>query len=287
MYNFSINFSIENMLGEFPKSGTVRLMLKVILAVLVFGIIGGFVFFNYNFGGSKTKSIDSSPSTVAWDQNDKERSNQGKPLQFTFENPKKSVHFESNTPLHGAILAGAPINIVIDFNFGLAKPSEIKIFNNSKDYGVGETIIDSNKLTMRRNMSPNAPDGLYKVEYKACWPDGSCHNGYFQFVIDRKLSKEFIDQRNQKEVEIKMSQIMFKPQNINISKGTKITWVNDDSVGHDVSTESHHSHSYYKAQNSKTLKKGQSFSTIFNNIGVYPYHCGAHAEDMTGNILVE
>lgn len=260
-------------------------MLKISLTIIaILGIIGGFVLFNYNSDEFKTKSRDSSVALLT--QNDKKENNESE-SSFIFENPKKSAHFESNTPLHGVTLAGAPINIVIDFNFGLVKPSEIKILNNGKDFGVGETIIDRNKLTMRRNMIPDAPEGLYKIEYKACWPDTSCHNGYFQFAINRKLGKGFTDQRNKKEVEIKMSQIMFKPQNIKVSKGTKITWVNDDMVGHDVSTESHHSHSYYKAQNSKTLKKGESFAVIFNTIGVYPYHCGAHAEGMTGNILVE
>ena len=41
--------------------------------------------------------------------------------------PKKSAHYESNAPEHALTLAGAPVNVVINFNFDLAKPSEIKI----------------------------------------------------------------------------------------------------------------------------------------------------------------
>lgn len=207
--------------------------------------------------------------------------------QYVFENPKKSAHYESNTPSHGAILAGVPINVVIDFNFDLAKPSEIKIISNNQDYGVSETIIDQNKLAMRRNMDPNSPDGLYKVMYNACWPDGSCHDGSFQFVIDRSLSTGFSDMTNQKEITIKMSEIKFKPMDIKISKGTKVTWVNNDSVEHFINTDSHPAHTYYLKQNSKALKTGDTYSLTFDTPGIYPYHCSAHADNMVGNILVE
>ena len=208
-------------------------------------------------------------------------------MQYPFENPKKSAHYESNTPAHGAILAGVPINVVIDFNFDLAKPSEIKVLKDGKDYGLDETIIDDNKLAMRRKIDPTAPDGLYKVEYKACWPNGSCHNGNFQFVIDKTLGAGFVDQTSKPEVEIKMSQIVFSPKNIKISKGTKVTWLNDDGVSHFVNTDSHPGHTYYKAQNSPSLVKGASYTVTFETPGIYPYHCSAHADTMTGNILVE
>lgn len=207
--------------------------------------------------------------------------------QFTFTNPKKSAHYESNTPTHGAVLASVPTNVVIDFNFDLAPPSEIKIKKEGQHYGVGKTIIDDNKLAMRLNMDPNAPDGLYTVNYNACWPDGSCHNGNFQFAIDRTKSGEFEDLTGQSEATIKLSQIMFEPQNIKISKGTKVIWVNNDSVEHYINTDPHPSHTYFPDQNSKALKNGEIFSLTFETSGIYPYHCSAHAQTMTGSILVE
>lgn len=206
---------------------------------------------------------------------------------INFSNPKKSAHYESNTPSHGAILASVPVNIVIDFNFDLAKPSEIKILNNGKDFGVGETTIDSNKLSMRRKMDPNSFDGLYTVDYKACWPDGSCHDGSFQFAIDKSQTTNFNDQTNKKEVTIKLSQISFSPQNVKVSKGAKVIWINDEDVEHYVNTDSHPAHTYYPSQNSKLLKKGEQFSLIFDQSGIYPYHCSAHASSMTGSLLVE
>lgn len=205
----------------------------------------------------------------------------------SFKNPKKSAHYESNTPEHSSILAAVPINVVINFNFDLAKPSEIKIEKDQKDFGVAETEINNNKLSMRREMDPSAPDGIYTVNYNACWPDGSCHDGNFQFAIDRAAGSGFDNLTGQNQVIVKMSQIKFMPQNVKISKGTTVTWINDDKVEHYVNTDSHPAHTYYLEQNSKALKNGQSYSQTFDTVGIYPYHCSAHAESMAGAIIVE
>ncbi len=200
---------------------------------------------------------------------------------------KKSAHYESNTPAHGSILAEVPVNVVIDFNFDLGPGSSISVKTDDREYGTGETIIDSNKLAMRRNMVLDAPDGLYTVNYKACWPDGSCHDGHFQFTIDGTKAESYIDLRNKTEVSVKLSEIAFKPQNIRISRGTKVVWMNEDSVDHYVNTDSHPSHTYYPQQNSRALKKGDVFSLTFDKAGIYPYHCSAHARTMIGSIIVE
>ena len=139
---------------------------------------------------------------------------------------------------------------------------------------------------MRRTFDSAAPDGLYKVTYNACWPDRSCHDGHFEFAIDRSRSAAFQDLTGRAEVTIKMSEIMFEPRDIKISRGTKVTWVNNDTVEHYVNTDSHPGHTYYPAQNSSALKQGESFSLTFDAIGIYPYHCSAHESSMKGSIAV-
>lgn len=207
--------------------------------------------------------------------------------QFSFDNPKKSAHYESNTPAHASVLAAPPINIVLDFNFDLhSSKSTIEILKDGKDYGVGGVTVDTNKLTMRRNFDPSAPDGVYTVKYSACWPDGSCHDGQFQFAIDRTRAAGYTDLRGQDEVTVRLKDIAFSPMSIRIDKGTKVTWVNDDSVGHYVNTDSHPYHTYFKEQNSQLLNSGDRYSVTFNTAGAYPYHCSAHTE-MTGQIIVE
>ncbi|MFY9484867.1 MAG: plastocyanin/azurin family copper-binding protein [Patescibacteria group bacterium] len=205
----------------------------------------------------------------------------------TFSTPKKSPHFETSSPAHGQVLAAAPINIVIDFNFDLHAKSTIKVTNNGKEYTTGSTTIDTNKLTLRRAFDTSAPDGTYRATYSACWPDGSCHDGHHEFAIDRSRAASFEDMTGKKELTIRMSQIKFQPMEIKISKGTKVTWVNDEAVEHYVNTDSHPGHTYFLDQNSRGLSKGQSFSNLFELAGLYPYHCSPHVpQKMRGTILV-
>lgn len=207
--------------------------------------------------------------------------------EFTFETPKKSAHYETNTPAHGSVLPAPPINIVIDFNFDLAPPSDISITKDGQEYGVGETVIDGNKLAMRRDFNQNAPDGLYLVEYNACWPDGSCHDGRFQFAIDSLQAGTYEDLRGQSSVTVHMSEIMFNPRNIRIDSGTAVTWVNDEEDVHYVNTDSHPAHTYHLDQNSRALELGDTYVVTFSEPGFYPYHCSAHEATMKGGIIVE
>ncbi|MBW3569389.1 copper resistance protein CopC [Candidatus Parcubacteria bacterium] len=251
-------------------------LIKIILSLIVIAGIGlaGWLVLD------KDKTADNNQSTT---QPSQTTTTDG----FTFENPKKSAHYESNTPAHSAALAGVPTNVVIDFNFDLAEPSSISITSNGEEYGTADTMIDQNKLSMRRTIDSQAPDGLYTINYNACWPDGSCHDGSFQFAVDSKLAADFTDLRGQKEITIHMSDIKFNPANIRISSGTKITWVNNDGVDHFVNTDSHPAHTYLPGMNSRSLPQGASYSFTFSENGFYPYHCSAHASTMSGAVLVE
>lgn len=206
---------------------------------------------------------------------------------FKFSDPKKSPHWEDNFPEHGSILPAAPVNVVVNFNFDLAQPSEIKILNDGQDYGQAETQIDANKLSLRRRLDHESPDGVYRVSYKACWPDGSCHEGNFQFAIDRRKKAEFEDETGKKELTIDLKDLAFKPREARISRGTKVTWVNEDRVEHYVNTDPHPGHNFYPDQNSKLLKNGDRYSFTFELPGFYPYHCSAHAQTMTASLLVD
>ena len=248
----------------------------VIFSIAAVIIVGGIVF----FASQRKEVLPPVAQTVPMSESQKAN-------ELPFTTAKKSAHYESNTPEHGSTLAGVPVNVVINFNFDLAKGSEIKIEMQGKDYGSGETVIDEGKLTMRKKMDPTSPDGLYTINYKACWADGSCHDGNFQFIIDKKLAQEFVDMTGEKKVTIDLKDIAFSPKNIKISKGTEITWVNQDSIEHTVNTDSHPAHTYYLSQNSRTLEKDDTYSATFTEPGIYPYHCTPHAASMKGAVLVE
>lgn len=251
-------------------------MNKAIAGIVVILLLAGGAFLLFRKSPSRT------PTPTSVNQEDKSATS-----KESFSNPKKSAHYESNTPEHGAILAGVPINVVIDFNFDLAKESQIQILMDGKDFGVGETTIDDNGLAMRRKVDDSAPDGIYTVTYKACWADGSCHDGQFQFKIDRKTASDFINMTGRGEVTINLKNFAFSPNKVKVSKGTKVTWVNQDNLEHTVNTDSHPAHTYYLSQNSRTLENGDTYLLTFNEAAIYPYHCTPHAATMKGQILVE
>jgi plastocyanin/methionine-rich copper-binding protein CopC len=250
----------------------------LLLALVVIGIIGGTGWYVWQRNGE-----DAKPKHLTAAHTQQTDSKQ----KTVFATPVKGAHFESSTPAHASTLAAAPVDVVIDFNFDLASNSTIEINKDGKDYGTGGTTVDANKLALRRKMDLAAPNGVYTVNYKGCWPDRSCHDGSFQFAIDSGLLSGYQDMRNQPAVTVKLSNLKFQPMNMRISPGTIVTWVNDDNVEHYINTDSHPAHSQVPSLNSKALAKGANYSFTFANPGAYPYHCSAHAANMTGSIVVE
>lgn len=259
------------------QTGNVLILVVATVAVV---LVGGFLLLNRQKSPESGLTDVSSPGSTS--DSDETAIDKAK-----FTTPKKSAHFETSTPEHGAILAGVPVSVVIDFNFDLGAGSTISINQNSRDFGVGEAEIGTNKLSMRKKLDQSAPDGVYTVEYKACWPDGSCHDGHFQFAIVRTQAANFTDMLGKKQVTVKLTNTAFDQVNIRISRGTTVTWVNNDTVEHFINTDSHPAHTYYPSQNSRGLSQGDTYKVTFDSPGFYPYHCSAHASNMIAAILVE
>lgn len=62
----------------------------------------------------------------------------------------------------------------------------------------------------------------------------------------------------------------FSPATINVKKGTTVTWTNQDSVQHDVTSDNG------TGPKSELLAKGKSYSYTFNDVGTFAYHCTPH-----------
>lgn len=71
----------------------------------------------------------------------------------------------------------------------------------------------------------------------------------------------------------------FNPSALTVKAGTTVTWTNEDSVAHDVISDS-------GAFSSDSLSTGQTFSHTFDAAGTYEYHCGIHPS-MRAKIIVE
>ncbi len=200
----------------------------------------------------------------------------------------KSPHFLDSTPLHGEVYAAQPINVTLNFDFDLSRGSGISVTSEgSRQWQEGDAQIEDGGTALKISLQQGMPDGRYSVQYTACWPDKSCHEGRFFFVIDSSRQADYEDMRGQDRVSVSMKDLAFKSRNIMVSRGTTIVWVNDDPVGHFVNSETHPEHTYFLEQNSREIAPGERFSTTFEVPGQYSYHCSAHVpEGMHGSIIV-
>lgn len=80
-------------------------------------------------------------------------------------------------------------------------------------------------------------------------------------------------------LEIAMVNFSFSPKEVTIKKGTTVTWTNQDSAVHTVTSDT-------PLFDSGDLAKGKSFSYTFSTAGTFAYHCIPHQAKMTGTIVV-
>jgi plastocyanin len=209
------------------------------------------------------------------------------PSGVTFLPAKNVSHVMDMMPPAGATYPGVPLNVVIDMEMNLTPASTMSIQQNGMEYGMVQQV-DDNRVTLRRYMDPQTPNGVYTVNYSACWENGgTCEDGMFQFAIDRSLSSSYVDWRGQREVTIHIRNEAKDPRYVIVSPGTTVTWANDDKVPHTADSDSHMTHSYYPDLDSGLIEPGMTFSHTFNLSGVYPTHCSEHPETEHAIIIVE
>ncbi len=80
-------------------------------------------------------------------------------------------------------------------------------------------------------------------------------------------------------VTVNIRSFSFDPSTITVKKGTKVTWLNNDSVSHTITSDSG------SLLKSSILAPGQSFSFTFTNIGTVNYHCSIHTT-MKASVVV-
>ena len=230
-----------------------------------------------------TGNTGSTGATVAGEQATKDDVAKG-----TLPNRTVAPHFVDSYPLHGDVLAQSPDVVVINFNFNLNPASSMTVTRDGEDVSLGAVSISDNALSMRSPVLGSPADGTYHVEYSACWPDGSCHEADFGFVVDAKSVEDYVDLSGRPEVMVHMRDGQrFDPPRIIISPGTNVTWVNDDPFVHFVNSDPHPSHNVIAGLNSAALERGHELSYTFNEVGAWGYHCSAHYNlGMTAQVLV-
>jgi plastocyanin len=80
--------------------------------------------------------------------------------------------------------------------------------------------------------------------------------------------------------QVSMKDIKFNPSKVNVKVGDTVTWTNDDSVGHDVTSDT------FKSGSAGGIGGGQTFSHKFDKAGTFKYKCTVHP-GMTGEVDVK
>ena len=80
----------------------------------------------------------------------------------------------------------------------------------------------------------------------------------------------------------------FSPSSLTIQKGANVTWKNNDSVDHELFSESpiFSSPRDFKGGSSPLIGADDTYTYQFNTTGTYPYHCYIHMQE-TGTIIVQ
>ncbi|WP_067922395.1 MULTISPECIES: multicopper oxidase domain-containing protein [Alicyclobacillus] len=86
-----------------------------------------------------------------------------------------------------------------------------------------------------------------------------------------------------KTITVAITNMAYNPKTIHITAGTTITWRNDDSVAHTVTSGAHEQKD--GLFDSGNLATGQTFSYTFHKPGTYHYFCAYHP-GMTGTVVV-
>jgi plastocyanin len=73
---------------------------------------------------------------------------------------------------------------------------------------------------------------------------------------------------------------IFAPSQINVQKGSAVTWVNNDDIAHTVTID------HGDGPTSGNIAAGASYSYTFNTAGSFQYHCEIHPS-MRGTIVVQ
>ncbi len=91
------------------------------------------------------------------------------------------------------------------------------------------------------------------------------------------------------EVTVDIAGFAFSPRNLKVSVGTTVTWVNRDSVPHDVVSTGTDDVDAQRTDlfASDTLSGGDSFSHTFTEEGEFPYMCSIHASMASMHAVVE
>lgn len=135
----------------------------------------------------------------------------------------------------------------------------------------------SNQATQQAepSSSPNTPENQTSEDFS----DNPDPNNYTQGANIGGT----VDATDQNEVTISVDEFVYETTFLKIKKGTKVTWINNGNVSHDVTSASS---SPNGGLGSQLLGSGDSYEFTFDEAGLYEYFCTPHPTQMRGVITV-
>ena len=78
---------------------------------------------------------------------------------------------------------------------------------------------------------------------------------------------------------VSIENFSFNPGELTVKKGTEVTWTNNDSTTHTVTSDT-------KTFSSGDITPGSTYKFTFSETGTFSYHCSIHTT-MTGKVIVQ
>ncbi len=78
---------------------------------------------------------------------------------------------------------------------------------------------------------------------------------------------------------VNIANLAFSPATVTVAKGATITWTNNDTTTHTVTSDN-------GIWDSGNVDPGKTYSRTFNDVGTWPYHCKIHVT-MKAQVVVQ
>lgn len=78
---------------------------------------------------------------------------------------------------------------------------------------------------------------------------------------------------------VSIENMSFRPATLTIKTGTEVTWTNNDSLTHTITSDNN-------VFDSGNVSSGNTYKHTFDKAGTFPYHCSIHPS-MTAEIVVQ
>jgi len=82
------------------------------------------------------------------------------------------------------------------------------------------------------------------------------------------------------EASVSAKNFAFNPSQITVTSGTKVTWTNNDSTAHTITSDDG------KFTSSGQIQPGKTYEVTFSTPGTFAYHCSIHTT-MKAQVIVK